>query len=881
MVSTISAQPAQAAVSQPQIDAAVARILGDTNAERSKAGLTPLKLNTAMNTVAQNWSQVMGDGRGMVHNPDYASQIPQGWQGAAENVAYGYSPSSVTGGWMGSEGHKRNILGTFTHIGIGYYIDDRGRGWFTQNFGRYEVPNLTIINEPVTTVGKFEFTSTWAAKWDEPVDGYSVELSSADGTLLRTESITVPTVTFTGLTDRTAYTVKVAALKTDALGTLHVSPARTYAVTTLEDLPSVTAPSSLMLSSTDTSVTAAWAAPLSSYGVVLPYRVELLAANKAVVQTAETSDLNYVFLNLTSNTDYTVSVTAKTQVRDNTASAFASKTTKTAPSSAAAVTDPTNFAVVSDTHSSIKATWAEPTTRTGEGLTYKLTLSTLGKPDVVAETASLAHTFPGLTGNTRYSVKIQASITAENGANKSTSAGVTRNVTTLINDDAVSVTAPTLLPINVEARNATLSWNAPATVVGKLVDYAVTVTQAGQADRVFKTTATTYVVSDLQENVSYTFGVKANAASLNGKNLASASSAPATHTTPYAADTVAVGAPRLLGLTAPTYSVITASWAAPSPVAGSITGYTVTLRSGNTALSTRTVTNLSTTFTGLTANTNYSVEVVAHAVSADETKTAVSAAVSAAITTPASISAPNAPTSFKASSVTHNSAVLTWDAPSGVIGNLKDYTIVLKQTGMADRTVTATGNTYTLTELLENTSYTAQIAANITSALGTGTLTSPSAATELKTLMPFNDVNGSIFIKEISWMKDKGISTGWDDGSYRSLQPVNRDAMAAFMYRLAGKPAFTEPAVSPFIDLPVGTQFYKEITWLAAQGISTGWDEPGNTKSYRPLQPVNRDAMAAFMYRLAGKPPFTEPAASPFIDVSGSTQFYKEITWLA
>jgi hypothetical protein len=68
------------------------------------------------------------------------------------------------------------------------------------------------------------------------------------------------------------------------------------------------------------------------------------------------------------------------------------------------------------------------------------------------------------------------------------------------------------------------------------------------------------------------------------------------------------------------------------------------------------------------------------------------------------------------------------------------------------------------------------------------------------------------------------------------------------MYRLAGKPDFTPPVTSPFTDVPAGTQFYKEITWLAAQEISTGWAE-GNGRTYRPLQPVNRDAMAAFMYR--------------------------------
>jgi len=78
---------------------------------------------------------------------------------------------------------------------------------------------------------------------------------------------------------------------------------------------------------------------------------------------------------------------------------------------------------------------------------------------------------------------------------------------------------------------------------------------------------------------------------------------------------------------------------------------------------------------------------------------------------------------------------------------------------------------------------------------------------------------------------------------------VNRDAMAAFMYRFASSPAYNAPASSPFSDLVPQTQFYKEITWLASMNISTGWDESNGTKTFRPVQPVSRDAMAAFMYR--------------------------------
>ncbi|WP_091469524.1 S-layer homology domain-containing protein [Paenarthrobacter nitroguajacolicus] len=160
-----------------------------------------------------------------------------------------------------------------------------------------------------------------------------------------------------------------------------------------------------------------------------------------------------------------------------------------------------------------------------------------------------------------------------------------------------------------------------------------------------------------------------------------------------------------------------------------------------------------------------------------------------------------------------------------------------------------------------------------------------SYATATQGTQAFDDVPlNAQFEEEILWLASKGISTGWEANgtrTYKPLSPVNRDAMAAFMYRLSGKPDFTAPGVSPFKDLPVGAQFYKEITWLADKGISTGWEEADKTKTYRPLQPVNRDAMAAFMYRLAGEPEFTAPEASPFVDVPVGAQFYKEITWLA
>ena len=118
------------------------------------------------------------------------------------------------------------------------------------------------------------------------------------------------------------------------------------------------------------------------------------------------------------------------------------------------------------------------------------------------------------------------------------------------------------------------------------------------------------------------------------------------------------------------------------------------------------------------------------------------------------------------------------------------------------------------------------------------------------TLLPaFRDVPpGTGFEGELEWMRAMRISEGWSDNTYRPVQPVQRNAMEAFLYRASGSPAFTPPTRARFSDVPVGTAFRTEIEWLASTGTTTGYADG----TYRPLSPVNRDAMAAFLYRRAG-----------------------------
>ncbi|MHC5796781.1 CAP domain-containing protein [Lacisediminihabitans sp. FW035] len=107
------------------------------NQARASAGLPGLIHNPAMDAVALQWANQMGAAQSMTHNPNYSSQIPSGWSRAGENVAMGQpTPSAMHTAWMNSPGHRANILGDFTDIGIAF-VTVNGTTWGVEDFGKY------------------------------------------------------------------------------------------------------------------------------------------------------------------------------------------------------------------------------------------------------------------------------------------------------------------------------------------------------------------------------------------------------------------------------------------------------------------------------------------------------------------------------------------------------------------------------------------------------------------------------------------------------------------------------------------------------------------------------------------------------------------------
>lgn len=147
---------------------------------------------------------------------------------------------------------------------------------------------------------------------------------------------------------------------------------------------------------------------------------------------------------------------------------------------------------------------------------------------------------------------------------------------------------------------------------------------------------------------------------------------------------------------------------------------------------------------------------------------------------------------------------------------------------------------------------------------------------------PFDDVPLTHpFGEDIVWLVDNGITTGFPDGTFRPGAVVTRQATAAFLYRSAGAPDGPEPTCSaaPFTDVPADHPFCGEINWAAENDLTTGFPDG----SFRPAATVTRQAITAFLYRLAGAPGGADPscAVGPFTDVPPTHPFCGEIAWAA
>lgn len=95
------------------------------NQQRQANGLPALVTDPTLDHAAQTWAEYLGRTNTFQHSSSQwrADMISgAGWINSGENIAAGYSSaSSVMSAWMGSPGHRANILGSsYVGVGVGY-----------------------------------------------------------------------------------------------------------------------------------------------------------------------------------------------------------------------------------------------------------------------------------------------------------------------------------------------------------------------------------------------------------------------------------------------------------------------------------------------------------------------------------------------------------------------------------------------------------------------------------------------------------------------------------------------------------------------------------------------------------------------------------------
>lgn len=104
------------------------------NSLRSSEGLAGLQRSGSLDSYARDWAKQMGQSGSLAHSNIGSLLGP--WGAVGENVGVGGSVSVIFDALVGSSGHHDNMVGDWTHMGVGVWRDAEGALWTCHVFVR-------------------------------------------------------------------------------------------------------------------------------------------------------------------------------------------------------------------------------------------------------------------------------------------------------------------------------------------------------------------------------------------------------------------------------------------------------------------------------------------------------------------------------------------------------------------------------------------------------------------------------------------------------------------------------------------------------------------------------------------------------------------------
>ncbi|MGH2829121.1 MAG: CAP domain-containing protein, partial [Actinomycetota bacterium] len=121
------------------------------NSERSTRGLSSLRWNEDLASVARRHARRMADSGNLHHNPNLRNEV-EGWEIVGENVGFGPNVDELHRAFMDSASHRANVLDRdYTLLGTGTVWRD-GTLWVTEVFMKPQrSSSRSVLSAPRTS----------------------------------------------------------------------------------------------------------------------------------------------------------------------------------------------------------------------------------------------------------------------------------------------------------------------------------------------------------------------------------------------------------------------------------------------------------------------------------------------------------------------------------------------------------------------------------------------------------------------------------------------------------------------------------------------------------------------------------------------------------
>lgn len=107
--------------------------VGRINSLRKSNGDASLSRSGSLDKRARDWAKKMAES-GKLQHSDLGSLVPP-WQAAGENLGTGSSVAGIFDALASSGSHRSTMLGNYSHVGVGVWVDSNGTLWTAHLFG--------------------------------------------------------------------------------------------------------------------------------------------------------------------------------------------------------------------------------------------------------------------------------------------------------------------------------------------------------------------------------------------------------------------------------------------------------------------------------------------------------------------------------------------------------------------------------------------------------------------------------------------------------------------------------------------------------------------------------------------------------------------------